>query len=66
MTDLNKEVWEGWTVSDFINELSPIIHLQTFKDKTELKKWCMFEQPYYKKYIPEVVDYFDERVTYEQ
>lgn len=62
--NMDKEVWEGWTVSDFVNEISPIIKFKTFKDRAELKKWCMSEQPYYKKYIPEVVDYFDSRVNY--
>ena len=26
--------------------------------KAELKSWCIDNQPYYKKYIPEVVNYF--------
>lgn len=29
-----------------------------FKDKDELKKYCIENQPYYKKYIPEAVKYF--------
>ena len=32
-----------------------------FKDREELKEWCMSHQPYYKKYIPEVVDYFAQK-----
>lgn len=31
---------------------------QPFKDREELKRWCMDNQPYYKKYIPDVVNYF--------
>ena len=29
-----------------------------FKDREELKNWCMSHQPFYKQYIPEVVSYF--------
>ena len=63
----NKHIWEGWTVQDFINDLEPQFNQiqfegswnrEPFTDREELKKWCMSEQPYYKKYIPEVVDYF--------
>ena len=68
--DTSKEVWEGWTVQDFIDELEPSFEqimrgeswIKPFANKEELKKWCMSEQPYYKKYIPEVVSYFDGRV----
>ena len=64
----NKHIWEGWTVQDFINDLEPIFNEiqsnasnwqnKSFKTKEEVKKWCMDNQPYYKKYIPEVTDYF--------
>ena len=65
---LNKEIWEGWTVQAFIDELEWSIKAsmsgqsrQTkFQSKEELKKWCMDNQPYYKKHIPEVVNYFAE------
>lgn len=68
--DTSKEVWEGWTVQDFIDELEPSFEqimsggawVKPFASKDELKKWCMSEQPYYKKYIPEVVAYFDSRM----
>jgi len=61
-----KHIWEGWTVQDFINDLEPIFnmimsnksYIKPFKTKEEVKKWCMQNQPYYKKYIPEVVNYF--------
>ena len=55
----SKHIWEGWTVLDFINDLSNIILYQRFNSKAELKKWCMENQPYYKKYIPEVVEHFN-------
>lgn len=57
--DYNKHIWEGWSVLDFINDLSFSIKYQNFKTKLELKKWCMENQPYYKKYIPEVVNHFN-------
>lgn len=64
--NLNRHVWEGWTVQSFIDELEPSFNLimsgegwqQPFKTKEEIKRWCMDNQPYYKKYIPEVVNYF--------
>ena len=64
--NLNKHIWEGWRVQDFIDDLSPIFEMimfgqswqKPFRDREELKRWCMDNQPYYKKYIPEVVDYF--------
>jgi hypothetical protein len=66
MMDRNKHIWEGWTVGDFVDELSPIFHLimvgqsyhKPFKTREDLKRWCMDNQPYYKRYIKEVVDYF--------
>lgn len=62
----NKIIFEGWTVQDFINELNPIInmimtnnsYIKPFLTKREIKKWCVENQPYYKKYIPEVVNHF--------
>lgn len=64
--NLEKHIWEGWTVQSFINELEPTLNMimsgnswqKSLRNKKELKKWCMENQPYYKKYIPEVVNYF--------
>lgn len=64
--NLNKHIWEGWTVQSFIDDLAPVInlimtgasHQKPFTTIEELKKYCMDNQPYYKKYIPEVVTYF--------
>jgi len=66
MGNLQRHIWEGWTPQDFIDELEPSFNQimngfswkAPFKDREDLKNWCMDEQPYYKKYIPEVVDYF--------
>jgi hypothetical protein len=67
---LNKHIWEGWTVQDFIDELEPTLdRMQTtdfsclpyIKNRAQLKAHCMSNQPYYKKYIKEVVDYFAEK-----
>ena len=65
----SKHIWEGWTVQDFIDDLQPTFYMimnnnswqKSFKDKQEIKAWCMDNQPYYKKYIPEVVNYFVKR-----
>ena len=67
--DLNKHIWEGWLITDFIEALEPTLiiiqegrsYIAPFKNKTELKKWCMDNQPYYKKHIPEVVVYFSKK-----
>lgn len=64
--DLSKHVWEGWTVGDFIDELSMdvkrIMENQSiqkpFKNKKELSDWCKSNQPYYKKTISQVNNYF--------
>jgi len=67
--DLNKHIWEGWTVGAFIEDLEPMFNQITngsswqkpFKSKQEIKDWCMSNQPYYKKYIPDVVNYFAQK-----
>jgi len=64
--NFNKHIWEGWTVQCFITELEPTFDsimanaswCKPFKDKNEIKEWCMDNQPYYKKHIPDVVKYF--------
>ena len=68
--NLNKHVWEGWLVSDFISELEPTFNMimsgqswqKPFKTFEELKKWCIDNQPYYKKHIPEVYNYFKKKL----
>lgn len=67
--DLNRHIWEGWTPQDFINELEPQVdmimrgqsYISPFQNKKELEEWCKDNQPYYKKKIPEVVNYFAEK-----
>jgi len=56
--DLNRHIWEGWTVGSFIEELEITFQFQNFKSREEVIKWCKNEQPYYKKHIPEVSKYF--------
>lgn len=66
MPNLQRHVWEGWTVQNFIDELSDIIDLimrgeswqEPFKTKKELAQFAKENQPYYKKTIPEVSSYF--------
>ena len=61
-----KEVWEGWTVQDFIDSLQTEVvmimggssYVKPFKNKEELKAYIISNQPYYKKTIPEVIEYF--------
>ncbi len=67
----NKHVWEGWTVQDFINELEPMFNqimsgqswIKPFQAKEELKTWCKDNQPYYKKHIPGVYNYFKNKAN---
>lgn len=65
MNNYNKVIWEGWTIQDFINDLNLMfIYVQnTLETKKDVKKWCMENQPYYKKYIPEVVNYFYKKLN---
>jgi hypothetical protein len=64
--NLKKHIWEGWLVQDFIDNLEPLFDTimrndswqKPFKDKAELMQWCKDNQPYYKKHIPEVYNYF--------
>ncbi|SDF52789.1 hypothetical protein SAMN04244560_00870 [Thermoanaerobacter thermohydrosulfuricus] len=67
--NFQKEVWEGWTIEDFIKELEPsLAAIQSGRSwyppittKAQLKEWCKENQPYYKKAIPEVVQYFSQK-----
>ena len=64
--NMEKHIWECWTVKDFIDELELQVDMimtnqswqKPFQSKKELKTWCIENQPYYKKYIPDVVNYF--------
>jgi hypothetical protein len=68
--NMSKHIWEGWTVQDFVNELEPVFNMimrgqswqKPFQSKEELKQWCKDNQPYYKKAIPDVVNYFWQKV----
>lgn len=72
--DLDKHIWEGWRVGDFINELQPMLDQmyenhkwynygsdEPFMTKEQIREWCKDNQPYYKKRIPEVANYFIKR-----
>ena len=64
--NMNRHVWESWTPQNFVDELSPTFDMiqrgeswrKPFKDEKELKEWLKDQQPYYKKHIPEVFNYF--------
>ena len=64
--NFNKIIWEGWTVRAFIEELEPSFnmimnnrsHIKPFKTEQEVKDWCKDNQPYYKKSISDVNNYF--------
>jgi hypothetical protein len=66
----NKHIWEGWTVGNFIDDLEPMFdmimdnrsHIQPLKTKQDVEQWCKDNQPYYKKRIPDVVNYFWNKV----
>jgi len=72
MTNLNKHIWEGWTAQNFVDELEHSFNMiqgggswqNPFKSREEIKQWCMDNQPYYKKYIKEVVDYFCQKANF--
>ncbi len=64
--DFQKHIWEGWRVQDFIDSLAPEVERimtgrsrrKPFATRQELAAWCKDNQPYYKKRIPGVNDYF--------
>ena len=66
MANLNRVVWEGWTVQHFIDELSMEIDMimtgqswqEPFETKDEMAAYIKEAQPYYEKSIPEVNAYF--------
>ena len=70
--DMNKHIWEGWTVQQFVDELEPMFNMimrgqswkKLFQTKEELKEWCKDNQPYYKKYIPSVYNYFLKKTNF--
>lgn len=63
---LSREVCEGWTVSDYVDELSPLLAtIQANKSiekpittKEEMRRWLIHNQPHFKREIPELVTYF--------
>lgn len=66
MSNLHRDVWEGWTPQDFIDSLSVEISMimtgeswrKPFKTAQEMTDYIPEHQPYYKKPIKEVNDYF--------
>ena len=60
----DKHIWEGWTVGDFIDYIDVTFNMVNYlnrrpwTNKAELKQWVKDSQPYYKKHIPEVYNYF--------
>lgn len=69
MFDMKREIWEGWRAMDFIEYIKPELDMimrgksfrKPFKTKKELAEYTASIQPYYKKVIPEVVEYFAEK-----
>lgn len=67
--NFNKHIWEGWTVQDFIEDIeySMDIAVQEQRrrgnpiDREFIRKTTSSQQPYYKKVIPDVVNYFCDR-----
>ncbi len=72
--NMNRNVWEGWTPKDFIDELEPLFDMimkgkswqKPFTNKKEAVHWLKDNQPYYKRQIPEVNKYFCEKYALKQ
>jgi len=68
--NLQRHIWEGWTVQSFITDLEPMFNLimsgqswkKPFSSEADLKEWCRDNQPGYKKHIPEVFNYFKQKI----
>lgn len=64
--NLNRHIYEGWTVKCFIEDLEPMVgmimtgrsHQKPFETKKELNAWLKDNQPHYKRPIKEVQQYF--------
>ena len=69
MRNPNRVVWEGWTVRNFIEDMQWQLdmimkgesYIRPFMTKKELVEFVKDNQPYYKKSIPEVNEYFAKR-----
>lgn len=69
MFDMTREIWEGWSPIKFIDYIEPELDMvmsgksfrKPLKTKKELAFYTASAQPYYKKVIPEVVEYFAEK-----
>ncbi|MBR1437285.1 MAG: hypothetical protein IJ587_01990 [Synergistaceae bacterium] len=63
---IDKHIYEGWTVRDFIEALKPKLDLimtgrswrKLFKTRKALETWCADNQPQYKEPLREVATYF--------
>lgn len=72
--DYNKHIWEGWTVKSFTDDLQDSFDMiqrgqswhkpfqKNIDDFIRLKHWCMDNQPYYKRHIPEVYNHFKAQI----
>lgn len=54
--------YEGWTAEDFKVHLELYFNPARFKSKAEVKEWTADNQPYYKKPITILVNYFWNKV----
>jgi hypothetical protein len=69
--NFDKHIYEGWTVRDFIEELEPELDMiqngnscyRPMTTRAEIRKWTADNQPYYKKSITDVVNYFCNRYS---
>ena len=69
MMNFDREIWEGWTARNFIDAMKSDIAMimaggsihKPFKTKLELETYLLSNQPYYKKKIPEVIEYFSNK-----
>ncbi len=66
---MDRDIYEGWTPRDFIEELEPTLDMiqrgeswqKPLTTRAQVEKWTAENQPYYKKPVEEVVDYFCRR-----
>lgn len=71
--NMDKEIWEGWRVKDFIERLEPLVDMimygeaiqKPFRTKEEMAAFVTNHQPFYKKRIPGVIEYFAEKYNLE-
>lgn len=67
--NLGKHLFNGLTVLDFANDLSPMLyaiqtnrgHIAPLKNRNELTAWVIKNQPFTNEYYPDLINYLADK-----